>query len=72
MRLVDARLRPTVSIDATSIESYYNQELLPQLRQAGAKEVSLADVTPQDPGTPHPAKSERTAGFVAAKSARRK
>ena len=47
MRLVDARLRPTVSIEATSIESYYNQELLPQLRQAGAKEVSLAEVTPQ-------------------------
>jgi peptidyl-prolyl cis-trans isomerase SurA len=47
MRLVDARLRPTVSIDAPSIESYYNQELLPQLRQAGAKEVSLADVTPK-------------------------
>jgi peptidyl-prolyl cis-trans isomerase SurA len=46
MRLVDARLRPTVSIEATSIESYYNQELLPQLRQAGAKEVSLAEVTP--------------------------
>ena len=47
LRLVDARLRPTVSIEATSIESYYNQELLPQLRQAGAKEVSLADVTPK-------------------------
>lgn len=35
MRLVDARLRPSVSVDSKSIESYYNQELLPQLRQSG-------------------------------------
>lgn len=47
LRLVDARLRPTVQIDATSIESYYNQELLPQIRQSGAKEVPLAEVTPK-------------------------
>ena len=46
-RLVDARLRPSVNIDAKSIESYYNQELLPQLRQSGGKEVALAQVTPQ-------------------------
>jgi len=46
-RLVDARLRPTVNIDAKSIESYYNQELLPQLRQTGAKEVALTEVTPK-------------------------
>src|SRR5580693_10068892 len=31
MGLVDARLRPNVIIDSKSIESYYNQELLPQL-----------------------------------------
>ena len=47
MRLVDVRLRPTVSIDSKSIESYYNQELLPQLRQSGAKEVPLAEVSPR-------------------------
>lgn len=45
MRLVDARLRPGIDIDAKSIESYYNQELLPQLQQAGAKQVPLTDVT---------------------------
>ena len=45
--LVDARLRPNIVIDSTSIESYYNQELLPQLRQSGATEVPLADVTPK-------------------------
>ena len=47
MRLVDARLRPNVSVDSKSIESYYNQQLLPQLRQSGAKEVPLAEVTPK-------------------------
>jgi len=47
MRLVDTRLRPNVNVDSQSIERYYNQELLPQLRQSGAKEVPLAEVSPQ-------------------------
>jgi peptidyl-prolyl cis-trans isomerase SurA len=47
MRLVDVRLRPNISIDNKSIESYYSQELLPQLRQQGAKEVPLAEVSPK-------------------------
>ena len=47
LRLVDAKLRPTVQIDEKSIESYYNQELLPQLRQAGAKQLPLQEVTPK-------------------------
>jgi hypothetical protein len=47
MRLIDAHLRPSIDIDPKTIESYYNQELLPQLRRSGAKEVSLTDVTPK-------------------------
>jgi hypothetical protein len=47
MGLVDSRLRPNVVIDSKSIESYYNQELLPQLRQSGAEQVPLAQVTPK-------------------------
>jgi len=47
MGLVDARLRPAIEIDSKSVESYYNQELLPQLRQAGAQDVPLAEVTPK-------------------------
>jgi hypothetical protein len=43
--LVDSRLRPNIVIDSKSIESYYNQELLPQLRQSGAQQVPLAEVT---------------------------
>ena len=47
MSLVDARLRPNIVIDSKSIESYYNQELLPQLRESGAQQVPLAEVTPK-------------------------
>ena len=47
LRLVDARLRPTVQIDSKSIESYYNQELLPQLRQAGTQQIPLAQASPK-------------------------
>jgi hypothetical protein len=47
MGLVDARLRPNVIIDSKNIESYYNQELLPQLRQSGVGQVPLAEVTPK-------------------------
>jgi hypothetical protein len=45
MGLVDARLRPNVIIDSKSIESYYNQQLVPQLLQSGAQKVPLAEVT---------------------------
>jgi hypothetical protein len=45
--LVDARLRPNIVIDSKSIESYYNQELLPKLRQSGAEQLPLAAVTPK-------------------------
>jgi hypothetical protein len=45
MRLVDARLRPSVTVDSKSIESYYSEELLPQIRQSGGQKVPLADVT---------------------------
>jgi len=47
MRLVDEHLRPNVNIDSNSIESYYNQELLPQLRKTGAEDVPLTQVTPE-------------------------
>ena len=45
MRLVDAHLRPTVQIDSKSIEAYYREKFVPQLKQSGAGEVSLADVS---------------------------
>jgi peptidyl-prolyl cis-trans isomerase SurA len=44
LRQVEARLRPTVQIDPTSIESYYRDKLLPQLRHAGGHDIPLAQV----------------------------
>ena len=45
MRLVDARLRPAVQIDSKSIEAYYREKFVPQLKQSGARDVPLADVS---------------------------
>jgi peptidyl-prolyl cis-trans isomerase SurA len=45
MRLVDARLRPAVQIDAKSIEAYYRDQFVPQLKQSGASDVPLAEVS---------------------------
>ena len=45
MRLVDARLRPAVQIDSKTIEAYYREKFVPQLRQTGGSEVPLAEVT---------------------------
>ncbi|HYL15434.1 MAG TPA: SurA N-terminal domain-containing protein [Terriglobales bacterium] len=47
MRMVDAHLRPSVQVDARSVESYYRDKLLPELRASGAKEVSLIEVAPK-------------------------
>jgi hypothetical protein len=35
MKLVEDRLRPSIQIDQKAVESYYNEQLLPQLRKAG-------------------------------------
>ena len=45
LRLVDARLRPTVQIDSKTIEAYYREKFVPQLKLSGGNEVPLADVT---------------------------
>ena len=45
MRLVDAHLRPAVQIDSKSIEAYYRDKFVPQLKETGAGDVPLADVS---------------------------
>jgi len=45
MRLVDAHLRPTVQIDSKSIEAYYRDRFVPQLKQSGAGDVPLEEVS---------------------------
>jgi hypothetical protein len=45
LRLVNARLRPAVEIDSKSVEAYYRDQFVPKLKQAGASEVPLAEVS---------------------------
>jgi peptidyl-prolyl cis-trans isomerase SurA len=45
MRLVDAHLRPAIQIDSKNIEAYYRDKFVPQLKDSGASEVPLADVS---------------------------
>jgi peptidyl-prolyl cis-trans isomerase SurA len=45
MRLVDAHLRPAVQIDSKSVEAYYRDKFVPELKQTGAPDVPLADVS---------------------------
>ncbi len=44
MRLVDAHLRPAVQIDSKTIEAYYREKFVPQLKPAIAAETPPADV----------------------------
>lgn len=45
LRQAEARLRPTVQIAPQTIESYYREKFLPELRKLGAQEVPLAEVS---------------------------
>lgn len=47
LKLIDQRLRPGVQVDAKAVESYYRNTLLPELRSRNAKQVSLAEASPQ-------------------------
>jgi len=47
LRLVDARLRPSIQIDAADIEKYYNDQFLPELRRSGAQPLTLQEAGPQ-------------------------
>lgn len=45
MRLVDAHLRPAVQIDSKTVEAYYRDKFIPQLKESGAGDVALAEVS---------------------------
>lgn len=45
IRMVNQRLRPSVRVDQAEVDAAYRDEFLPKLRQAGAKEVPIAEVS---------------------------
>lgn len=44
MRLVDARMRPAVQIDSKTIEVYYREKFVPQLKQPATTDTPSAEV----------------------------
>jgi peptidyl-prolyl cis-trans isomerase SurA len=45
LRLAEIRLRPTIQVDGDSIQKYYHDQFLPQLRKSGAAEQPLSTVS---------------------------
>ena len=66
MRLVDARLRPSVTVDSKSIESYYSQELSASTSPIGRAECSAGGSHSENQGTPHPEENQPVADRMAA------
>jgi hypothetical protein len=44
MKLVQDRLRPSIQIDPRAVESYYHDQLLPELKKAGNSAKPLTEV----------------------------
>src|ERR1700690_2248820 len=43
MKLVEDRLRPSIQIDQQAVENYYREQLLPELKKAGAQAKPLTE-----------------------------
>jgi hypothetical protein len=44
MRLVEDRLRPSIHIDQQAVETYYHDQLLPEMKKAGTSATPLTEV----------------------------
>jgi peptidyl-prolyl cis-trans isomerase SurA len=44
MKLAEDRLRPSIQIDERAVETYYHDQLLPELKQAGSRITPLTEV----------------------------
>ncbi len=47
LHFVDQRFRPGIHIDRRTIQQYYAEQFLPELRRAGGAEVTLKEVSPK-------------------------
>lgn len=45
MRLVEEHLRPSIHVDPSAVETYYHDQLLPELRNSGSVVVPLSEVS---------------------------
>jgi sulfur carrier protein ThiS len=46
-RLIEAHFRPGIQIDSHSIEVYYQEKLVPELRKSGSRPLALNEVAPK-------------------------
>ena len=44
MKLVEDRLRPSIQIDQQAVETYYHDQLLPDMKRAGSRATPLTEV----------------------------
>jgi peptidyl-prolyl cis-trans isomerase SurA len=44
MKLVEDRLRPSIQIDQRAVESYYQDQLVPEMKRAGSRTTPLTEV----------------------------
>jgi hypothetical protein len=44
MKLVEDRLRPSIQIDQRAVETYYHDQLLPDMKRAGSRATPLTEV----------------------------
>lgn len=44
MKLVEDRLRPSIQIDQRAVETYYHDQLLPEMNRAGSRATPLTEV----------------------------
>ncbi len=47
MRLVDAHLRPAIQIDSKTVEAYYREKFVPQLKQPIVEDSPSAEISAQ-------------------------
>jgi hypothetical protein len=45
MKLVEDRLRPSIQIGRQAVETYYNEQLLPEMQRAGSRAAPLPEVS---------------------------
>jgi len=41
---VEDRLRPSIQIDQHAVETYYNDQLLPEMKRAGSRATPLTEI----------------------------
>jgi peptidyl-prolyl cis-trans isomerase SurA len=46
-RFIEARFRPAVRVEPSAVESYYKEQLLPKMKQAGAEPAPMQEVAPR-------------------------